>query len=65
MKPVLEIEVQNILVVAEKRMVGNRRVVVIHLQRHRGSFGSMIPAPKDVSSAVLPIIGERVGIGSR
>src|SRR5947208_2537189 len=56
MKSVLEIEVQNVLMVAEKRMVGNRRIVVIHLQRHRGSLGSMIPPPEDVSSVPAPAV---------
>jgi len=33
-KSVLEIDVEYILMVAEKRMVGNRRIVEVHLQRH-------------------------------
>src|ERR1700730_7860642 len=59
----LEIHIEYVLMVHEQRVVRYRRIVVVHLQRHRRTLGAVIPPPQKVSSAVLSIVGEGARIG--
>src|SRR5882762_4211218 len=58
MEPMLEIHVKNVLMVDEQGIVRDCGVVVVHLQRHRGTFRAVIPPAQNVSSAVVSFVGK-------
>jgi hypothetical protein len=60
MKPVLEVDVKNVFMVFEERMINRSGVVILHLQRDRAAFGGAIPAPKDIPAAVSSAVWEGV-----
>ena len=61
---VLEVNVEDVLMVCKKRILGNVRAVIVHLQRRRGIREGVIPTAQKVASANAPLVGKGARIGS-